>query len=196
MGDISTIDSTENILKTVIRVHKNLRYKFYKDFKENSFSIFQIKLRDFDKSFPKMIEKFFNHPIAAVMEHQDKILRGFRKNSEREYMLLRRTFTVLGEPNDPISNMQYWLSNQNHKISECSQLIALTVEERLKFVKQSGFYFNCLSNSYIMKECKSKSSCRIDKCNKRYHTLLHPPGDKYHHHIADDHNTEKSKNPN
>lgn len=98
-----------------------------------------------------MIDKFFIRPIAAAMEHQDKNLRGYRKNSEREYMLLCRTFLALEEPKGPITKMQFWLSNQNHKTSECSQLIALTVEECLKLVKQNEFYFNCLSNSYFIK---------------------------------------------
>ena len=54
-----------------------------------------------------MIDEFFNRPIAAAMEHQDKNLRGYRKNSEREYMLLCQTFLALEEPKGPITNMQF-----------------------------------------------------------------------------------------
>lgn len=45
MGNISTITSTENLLKAVIGPPKNLRSEFYKDFKENTFSNSQIKIR-------------------------------------------------------------------------------------------------------------------------------------------------------
>ena len=100
--------------------------------------------------------------------------------------------------------MQCWSCNLIYKISECSQHTTLTVEECLKLVKQKRFCFNCLSNSHLIKDCKSKVSCRIDSCNKRYQTLLHLHSDNLknslrsyqsHHHITSDNNTETPNSP-
>ena len=59
MGNISSVDSIKNISK--------VDTKLSKEFKENTSSIYQIKLKDH-------ITILFN-PTAAVIEHQEKHLR-------------------------------------------------------------------------------------------------------------------------
>ena len=49
VDNISSADSIENIPKAVIRLPKNLRSQFYKEFKENTFSNYHIKLKDFER---------------------------------------------------------------------------------------------------------------------------------------------------
>ena len=61
MGDISSVDSFENISKAFTRLSKNC----------------QIKLKD----FVKKINKFFN-PKVAIVEHQEKHLRTYQRNSQ------------------------------------------------------------------------------------------------------------------
>ena len=57
----------------------------------------------------------------------------------------------------------------------------------------------------MKKECKSKGCCRAGSCNKRHHTLLHPPSDtssdgprsyQNYRHAAESHNTETSETSN
>ena len=52
--------------------------------------------------------------------------------------------------------------------------MTLTVDERLRLVKINKLCFNCLSNSHMIHNCKSKVFCKVDYCKKRHHTLLHP----------------------
>ena len=54
----------ENISKVVIRLPKNLRSQFYKDFKENIFSNYHMKLRDFERQLGKQIDELFNNRIS------------------------------------------------------------------------------------------------------------------------------------
>ena len=77
MGDISSVDSFENISKAFTRLSKNLKSQLYRDFKENTFNNCQIKLKD----FVKKINKFFN-PKVAIVEHQEKHLRTYQRNSQ------------------------------------------------------------------------------------------------------------------
>ena len=67
MGNISSVDSIKNISKVDAKLSKDLKSKLYKEFKENTSSIYQIKLKDH-------ITILFN-PTAAVIEHQEKHLR-------------------------------------------------------------------------------------------------------------------------
>ena len=194
-----------------IRLSKNLRLQFYKDFKENTFSKYHIKLKDLKRRLRKKIVSYilyiypiYNH-ISAIIEHQKKHLRVYQRGSERENKLTHRTFGTLGAFDSQTNKIRCWLCNQNHKISECTQLTALPVDDRLKLVKENRLCFNCLSNSHMIKECKSKVCCRIDSCSKRHHTLLHPPSDnstdgsrsyQNYHHSSDSHNTETFEPPN
>ena len=83
IDNISSADSVENISKAVIRLPKNLRFQIYKDFKENTFSNYHIKLRDFERWPGKKMDKFFN-PISAIIVHQEKHIRVYQRGSERE----------------------------------------------------------------------------------------------------------------
>ena len=58
---------------------------------------------------------------------------------------------TLGTPDSQTNNMRCWLCNQTRKISECTQLIVLPVDNRLKLVKENRSCFNCLSNSHMIK---------------------------------------------
>ena len=74
MGNVSSVDSSENISKADTRLSKKLKSQPYKEFKENTLSNYQIKLKDIARRLLKNITKFFN-PTAAVTEHQEKHLR-------------------------------------------------------------------------------------------------------------------------
>ena len=64
VDNISPTDTIENISKVVIGLPKNLRSQFYKDFKENIFSNYHIKLRDFERQLGKQIDELFNNRIS------------------------------------------------------------------------------------------------------------------------------------
>ena len=74
MGNVSSVDSTESISKADTRLSKKLKSQLYKEFKENTFSNYQIKLKDIARWLLKNITNFFK-PTVAVTEHQEKHLR-------------------------------------------------------------------------------------------------------------------------
>ena len=88
-------------------------------------------------------------------------------------------------------NLEYfekWLAN---RLTEMFNPIAAIIETResrkqnhsdknkdnikLKLLKIKKLCFNCLLNTHLINKCKSKTSCKIDCCKKRHHTILHPP---------------------
>ena len=99
-------------------------------------------MKDFERWLGKKIEKFFI-PISAIIEYQKKHLRVYPRSSERENKSTHRTFGTVGTSDSQTNNIRCWRCNQNHKISECIQLIALLVDERLELVKENRLCFNC-----------------------------------------------------
>ncbi|XP_033222821.1 uncharacterized protein LOC117176677 [Belonocnema kinseyi] len=61
------------------------------------------------------------------------------------------------------------LCTEPHYLFKCSKFLALTVEERIKVVKDAHLCFNCLRN-HKARDCKF-GTCK--KCGKRHNTLLH-----------------------
>ena len=53
-------------------------------------------MKDFDRWLGKKIDEFFN-PISAIIEHQEKHFRVYRRGSERENKSTPRTFGTLGD---------------------------------------------------------------------------------------------------
>ena len=61
--------------------------------------------------------------------------------------------------------MLRWLFNHYHKISACTQLV-LTKDDHLKFTKENWSCFTCFSNSYVIKDWKSKVCFSVDTSGK------------------------------
>ncbi|XP_055522775.1 uncharacterized protein LOC129716956 [Wyeomyia smithii] len=61
-----------------------------------------------------------------------------------------------------------------HVAFKCSTFNDLSVENRLKLVREKQVCFNCLRRGHRGAECKSTKTC--SKCKRRHHTLLHAEG--------------------
>ena len=178
MGDTFAINSIENATKAITKLLRYLRSKFYRDFKDAKLNNQSLNLTKFEIWLGNKVAELFN-PISAIIEHQEKRKRDFRKDShrlERDSRNPYRTFLALAEgtSNYQPNILRCWLCSKDHKIAECNQFVTLTVDERLRLEKKTKLCFNCLSNSHMIHNCKSKVFCKVDNCKKRHHTLLHP----------------------
>ncbi|XP_077966575.1 uncharacterized protein LOC144420797 [Styela clava] len=61
----------------------------------------------------------------------------------------------------------------SHLLSKCEKFNAKSIEERVNFLKEFGFCFNCLRGGHLVKDCKSQYTCTVKGCGRRHHTLLH-----------------------
>nr|XP_039265634.1 uncharacterized protein LOC120341224 [Styela clava] len=61
----------------------------------------------------------------------------------------------------------------SHLLSKCEKFNSKSIEERVKFLKEIGFCFNCLRGGHLVKDCKSQYTCSVKGCGRRHHTLLH-----------------------
>ena len=64
-----------------------------------------------------------------------------------------------------------WICEGNHRLMKCDEFWKMNVKELKETVHKNKFYWNCLSVSHQLNDCKSTVKYR--ECNKRHHTLLH-----------------------
>ena len=78
--------------------------------------------------------------------------------------------------------MVCWLCNQPDTRIDCKKFTKKNLQERKEFVSTNKLCWNCLAKAHFIKECKLKDRCKIGKCGKHLHSLLHEieiPDNKY-----------------
>ena len=66
-----------------------------------------------------------------------------------------------------------WLGKNEHRLMNCEQFLNKSFTEKKDFVNKEKLCFNCLAKGHVLKDCKSNFFCRIERCKKKHHTLLH-----------------------
>lgn len=79
------------------------------------------------------------------------------------------------------ANMSCNFCKSDHSIYKCQSFREITVQDRINFVRKNKLCLNCLSSCHLLKDCNSKSTCRI--CQLRHHSFLH---------ISNNHLSQKS----
>ena len=148
IGDTSSINSIENTTKTITRLPRYLRSKFYRDFKDAKLNNQSLNLTTFEIWTGNKVAELFN-PISTIIDHQEKQKRDFHKDSyrlEKDNRNPYRTFLALGEgaSNYQPNILRCCFCSKNHKIAECNQFLTFSVDERLRLVKVNKLCFNCL----------------------------------------------------
>ena len=72
--------------------------------------------------------------------------------------------------------------NGDHGIWKCDEFAALTIDQRIKRVRELELCNNCLSKGHLAKDCKSTHRCKT--CEKLHHSLLHLVGKQGKGHVG------------
>ena len=99
IGDTSSINSIENTTKTITRLPRYLRSKFYRDFKDAKLNNQSLNLTTFEIWLANKVAELFN-PISTIIDHQEKQKRDFHKDlhrAEKDNRNPYRMFLALGE---------------------------------------------------------------------------------------------------
>ena len=65
------------------------------------------------------------------------------------------------------------LCKGKQRLTDCSQFITLTQQERKNIIVKNKLCLNCFHPGHDSAHCPSKFSCRT--CAKRHHTMIHMP---------------------
>ena len=62
-----------------------------------------------------------------------------------------------------------------HPLAKCKIFIEKDFEERLQVMRKAQLCHNCFKYGHIAVGCLARSTCEVQGCKRRHHTLLHPP---------------------
>ena len=195
MGYKSSIFSSENLTKAILRLPSHLRNQFYKFTKDSNLMDGSVNLLVFETWLDDQIKVFFN-PLADIVNNQDLANKGrlsLHKLTNRTNTNILETSQEVpdssaleskGNINTIVENtsekekkktqgLKCWLCRENHRLKDCKEFLSKSVKDRKRYINEQKLCWNCLSNKHIVKECKSKFSCSKDSCKKRHHTLIH-----------------------
>lgn len=91
------------------------------------------------------------------------------------------------------ANMLCNFCKSDHSIYKCQSFREISVPDRINFARKNKLCLNCLSSGHLLKDCNSKSTCRI--CQSRHHSFLHF-SNKYLSQKSDPVNTDLNANEN
>lgn len=91
--------------------------------------------------------------------------KNITTNSNKDFRKIKQFFVT----SNPKLTCNY--CKAGHSIYKCQSFRDRTAQERLNFVNKNKLCINCLSSCHFLKDCNSKSTCRM--CNLKHHTMLH-----------------------
>ena len=65
--------------------------------------------------------------------------------------------------------------NAAHPLAKCKIFIEKNFEERLQVMRKAQLCHNCFKYGHIAVGCLARSTCEVQGCKRRHHSLLHPP---------------------
>ena len=65
--------------------------------------------------------------------------------------------------------------NAAHPLAKCKIFIEKNFEERLQVMRKAQLCHNCFKYGHIAVGCLAGSTCEVQGCKSRHHTLLYPP---------------------
>ena len=65
--------------------------------------------------------------------------------------------------------------NGAHSLVKCKNFVDKNFEERLQVMRKAQLCHNCFKYGHIAVGCLARSTCEVQGCKRRHHTLLHPP---------------------
>ena len=72
------------------------------------------------------------------------------------------------------SRPQCPLCSDSHYLACCERFRKMSLEDRIKFVKEKRLCNNCLTKGHFVNACTKDSFCKIEECDGKHSTFLHP----------------------
>ena len=66
-----------------------------------------------------------------------------------------------------------------HSLVKCKNFVNKNFEERLQVMRKAQLCHNCFKYGNLAVGCLARSTCEVQGCKRRHHTLLHPPSPQH-----------------
>ncbi|XP_055603895.1 uncharacterized protein LOC129752127 [Uranotaenia lowii] len=63
---------------------------------------------------------------------------------------------------------------EDHSIYRCPKFLHMNLSDRKAVVSKASLCYNCLRAMHRVSECPSEQGCKVEGCNRKHHSFLHP----------------------
>ena len=174
--------NTDNLEKVILKLPKWLQDKFREHLK-------MLELQRRIMPTFKDVAEFLNDR-ADLANHlfftcPSTEVKSFKRYEDRDKLNLHQltnltTGSTRGESSleriKDVKPSNCPLCTQCHPLYRCEVFKSKPVAERRELVYRKGICFNCVNfTKHLPKSCKSPIGCKVPRCGKSHHTLLHQP---------------------
>ena len=192
IGYLSKIENPDSLKKVVARLPFSLRQKWC----EVAGEIMEAKAREVTiADIADFVEKkahILTHPIFGDIISEPKsetVLEGRRPAN-------RRLSSFAADAHDPSSSANGSVSDDTlvlgpreptlscplckatHWLSQCKDFRRRNVGERYQIAREKELCHNCLITGQYAAVCPKTSFCKVDGCEEKHSTFLHPPAER------------------
>ncbi|XP_036340046.1 uncharacterized protein LOC118749359 [Rhagoletis pomonella] len=104
-------------------------------------------------------------PSAVASDHTNNEMKKGRREAHKARIMVHEVM-----PTDKAINCVK--CRANHKLSDCNAFIALSKNDRWKFIREKRLCLRCFKPHFI-RRCTSKKCCGVDSCKMAHNPLLH-----------------------
>ena len=197
IGYLNKLENPDAMKKVVERLPYALRQKW----REVVDDILQRQNRDVTvediASFVEKRARVASHPVFGSVTSDQKNNDSGKPRPKPGFSTRKSTsFLTQAEPKPQptvrTSNARCILCNQSRWLSQCANFKKKSFQERLNFVRRRGICDNCLARGHLARSCDKSSFCRVQGCEVKHSTFLHPPtrADEQRGNMDEDKSTE------
>ena len=189
IGYLSKIENPDSLKKVVARLPFSLRQKW----REVADEITEAKAREVTiadiADFVEKKARILTHPIFGdiISEPKSKsVLDGKRLSCRRLSSFAADAYNPSSSTDDDVSDdtlvlgprrptLSCPLCKATHWLSQCKDFRRRNVSERYQIAREKELCYNCLIPGHYAAVCPKTSFCKVDGCDDKHSTFLHPP---------------------
>ena len=189
IGYLSKIENPDSLKKVVARLPFSLRQKW----REVADEITEAKAREVTiadiADFVEKKARILTHPIFGdiISEPKSKsVLDGKRLSCRRISSFAAGAYNPSSSTDDDVSDdtlvlgprrptLSCPLCKATHWLSQCKDFRRRNVSERYQIAREKELCYNCLIPGHCAAVCPKTSFCKVDGCDDKHSTFLHPP---------------------
>ncbi len=172
---VSKLNNPDNLKKIIDRLPYGMRLR-WRDVVDN---IIERDNRDVTiedvTDFVISKARSATHPVFGKVTN-DSRPRPFFDKAKRQSSARAAGFATQAQqtPKPQEERPKCSICGSSHWISRCDKFRKHTLEERQKLVKEKKLCINCLCTGHFVRACTKESFCKVEGCNNKHSTFLHP----------------------
>ncbi|XP_028407167.1 uncharacterized protein LOC114529553 [Dendronephthya gigantea] len=179
IGSLTKLDHPENLRKIINRLPFGMRLK-WRDVVDGIVAKQgrDVTINDVTE-FVTVKARAATHPVFGKIVNENKgrqeETKGKRTHDRRANgFATQGDHKAGGKDQDGRTCKNICPCNENHWLARCGKFRKMSLDQRMKFVKNKRLCLNCFNAGHFVRSCPKESFCKIEGCTGKHSTFLHP----------------------